>query len=287
MDIFQILFYIPVFNILIILYRLFSENLGLALIGIAILSRLITIPLTSRQIQMSEKNKEFQEKYNQLKKKHANDKEKLTQEAAKLQAEYLPAQLGGCLPLILQLILFVEIYSVLRAVFSEGASAFNSVAWPFVSKFAEGATINGNFLGNWINLGASPASIGLSNFWQFLPYALLIIAVVVTQYYSTKVLSGIMNNKKKETEVKKDKKKTDKPAEPDMAEMLQSSTQSMNFILPIFIGIISFSSPSGLTLYWTVQSTFVIIQGLLSNKDYRDKISQIFKRKDNGNIKTD
>ena len=107
--IFQILFYQPIFNILIIFYDLFKGNLGLAIIAVAVLSRLVTYPITKAQIKAAEKGKEFQKKFADVKKKYGKNKEKLNEEMAKLQAKYLPSQLSGCLPIIILIILLIQI----------------------------------------------------------------------------------------------------------------------------------------------------------------------------------
>lgn len=273
MDILHSLLYVPIFNILILLYQFFGENLGLALIGIAIISRLITIPITNKQIETGEKNKEFQDKYNELKKKYGKNKEKFQQEAAKLQAEYLPGQLSGCLPMIFQLLMFIQIYNVIKDIFKDGgahfAEIFANTAWGFIPTFPEGYTIHSTFLGV-IDLSVAPKSIietGLmENFLQFLPYLILIILVMVTQFLSMKVLTGL-NNKKKDSEEKKNKKKKKNPDEPDMSDIMKNSTSQMQYFLPFIIGFFSFSTSAGLALYWTVQSTFVIIQGLIRNRE--------------------
>lgn len=281
MIIFEILFYQPIFNFLIILYRLLGENLGLSLIAIALVSRLITIPITNRQLKSAEKNKEFQEKYNEIKKKYKNNKEKLTEESAKLQSKYLPGQLGGCLPLIVQMIMFINIFNVLRNLLNTGVSAFNDVAYSFVDKFPEGASINKLFLGDLLDLGKAPSAVGIGNISEFWPYAILLVLVVLSQYYSTVIMMGSANKKKEEEKKKienekKKKKKDKKPDEPDFGEIMQMTSKQMMYILPLTIGFISYNSPAGLTLYWTAQSAFVIIQRLISK---RVEILQFIKSK--------
>jgi YidC/Oxa1 family membrane protein insertase len=268
MDIFHAWFYIPIINILVFLYRLFGSDLGLALITVAVVSRAITIPLTNRQIKSAEKNKEFQEKYNKLKKKYKKNKEKLNQEAAKLQAEYLPSQLGGCLPMIFQLILFIQIYNVLRNLFARGFEAFNESAYPFMELFPSDVTINGEFLGGVINLVETPSNIGFENFGAFLPYLVLMVLVVIAQFISTRLLSGgtFGANSKKKDDKKDSKKKKKDDDEPDFSEIMQSTSQQMMYVLPLMIGLVSYSVPAGLTLYWTVQSTFVIIQRVYNKR---------------------
>jgi membrane protein insertase Oxa1/YidC/SpoIIIJ len=128
-SIFRVLFYQPTFNLLIIFYRLFANNLGWAIVGVAVLSRLVTYPITRTQIKSAAKGKNFQKKYNALKKKYKKNKEKLNEELAKLQAKYLPSQLGGCLPIILLIILLIQVRGGIRDLVDRGWYAFNEVAY--------------------------------------------------------------------------------------------------------------------------------------------------------------
>lgn len=271
-EFFSAIFYEPIFNILIVFYRLLGDNLALALIAIAFVSRLVTIPITNRQIKSAEKSREFQDKYNKLKKKFGKNKEKLAQESAKLQAEYLPGQLGGCLPMIFQFVMFYYIFRVLQTLLDpeRGVQAFNEVAYSFIDKFPEGSTVNELFLGDLINLGIAPSEV-ISNIGEAWPYILLVGAVIVAQFFSTKVLSGLSgmgsDKEKEEKEKSKKKKKSNEPEEPDMSEIMQSTSKQMIYFLPLVIGFISFNAPAGLTLYWTVQSGFVIIQRSITKRE--------------------
>src|SRR5690348_2310189 len=103
MDIFTVLLYQPIYNLLVVFYRLFGNDLGLAIIAIALLMRLVLFPLTMRQTKMAETSREFNVKLKELREKYKDDKDKLNTEMAKLQSQYLPGQLNGCLSLILQL----------------------------------------------------------------------------------------------------------------------------------------------------------------------------------------
>jgi YidC/Oxa1 family membrane protein insertase len=269
MDIFTILFYQPIFNLVVVLYRLFSENLGLAIIGIALLSRIVTIPITLRQIKMAESSREFNDKMKAIKEKHKNNKDKQNEELMKLQSEYLPSQIAGCLPLIVQFILLININHVINELFTNGANSFSQIAYPFVPTFAQGYQINQSFLG--INLSATPSSIGFGNLGAVLPYLVLALLVGLSQYASTKILLG-MQQKKKPVEESKPKKTKAKGIEeaPDFAEVMQKSTQQTAMILPFLLIFMSLNFPAGLSLYWTVQSGFVIIQQFIVEKFKRD-----------------
>jgi membrane protein insertase Oxa1/YidC/SpoIIIJ len=128
-SIFRVLFYQPTFNILIVFYNFLGGNLGLAIVAIAVLSRLITYPITKAQIKSAVKGKDFQKKYDALKRKYKKNKEKLNEELAKLQAKYLPSQLGGCLPIIILIILLIQIRGGIRDLVDKGWHSFNEVAY--------------------------------------------------------------------------------------------------------------------------------------------------------------
>ena len=66
MEIFSILFYQPLYNLLVVLYRLFGGELGLAIIAIAALARILTYPITKRQIEMAETSQDFSKKVKQV-----------------------------------------------------------------------------------------------------------------------------------------------------------------------------------------------------------------------------
>lgn len=262
MDITVVLLYQPIFNLMVIFYRLFSENLGLAIILIALLSRVITIPIIIRQQKSMIKSREFSEKMKEIKDKHKNNKEQQDKELMALQSEYLPGQLAGCLPIILQLIFFINVYHVIMDLVTKGPTAFNTHAYSFVPQFTEGYQLNYSFLGIF-DLSKFPSAFANEGLLSFLPYLILMILVGLTQYYSMKIT---MNMGKPKQEVSaKDKKKQDKKenkATEDFSEILQQSTQQTMVLFPILYAFLSYNFQAGLSLYWIVQSGFVIIQQL-------------------------
>ena len=267
-----------VFNSLILLYRLLGDNLGWALVAIAVLSRLIVYPFTVRQLKNVDKNKEFQKRYDEIKKKYSSkkDQEKQARELAKLQGEYLPGQLSGCLTIILQLLLLIQINYVIRNLLKYGAEGFNTVAYGFVDKFPEGYQFNLHFLGV-LNLGQSANDQGVTNFADSWPYLAIAAFLILTQYFSMKILSGLTKDPEKETEkkrkaeeAKKKKKKAKKNGEeevPSFAEVFQDTNRQMMMFFPIMLGFFSLNYPSGLSLYFATTSLFVIIQQGIMKRD--------------------
>jgi YidC/Oxa1 family membrane protein insertase len=254
---FNTLFFQPLYNLLVILYHALGDNLGLAIIAIALVSRLVTLPLTLRQTKMTEKSREMSEKMKEVKKKYKNDKEKQQQEMMKIQSEYLPAQISGCLPLIVQFIFLIYIYKVIRSLISD-PSSFNNVAYSFVPKFPENYVVNDSFLSGLIHLKETPTSVGTDDVLNFIPYLILVLAVGLTQFVSMKLMSAKQNTKKLEKEKEEKKKSDDTPD--DFAEIMQQSTKQAMMLMPIMIMFGALSFPAGLSLYWSAQSIFMIIQ---------------------------
>src|SRR5437868_12552683 len=67
------------------------------------------------QVRSMRKMQEFAPEIKKLQKKYANDKQKLAQEMQKLQSEYGVNPLGGCLPALVQVPVFIGLYHVLRS----------------------------------------------------------------------------------------------------------------------------------------------------------------------------
>jgi len=128
MDIFHVLFYQPTYNLLMLFTGWFG-SLGFSIILIALFSKLITLPLTNAQVKNAEKSKKLQVKFKELKEKYKNNQEKLTKEMAKVQAEVLPGQLGGCFSIIIFIIMFIQIRGVILDLVNKGYHSFNEVSY--------------------------------------------------------------------------------------------------------------------------------------------------------------
>lgn len=66
------------------------------------------------QVRSMRKMQEFQPEIQKLRKKYANDKQKMTQEMQRLQGEQGVNPVGGCLPVLIQVPVFIGLFHVLR-----------------------------------------------------------------------------------------------------------------------------------------------------------------------------
>ncbi|KKP64515.1 MAG: Membrane protein insertase YidC 2, partial [candidate division WS6 bacterium GW2011_GWE1_34_7] len=78
------IFFYPLLNVMTLFYHFLGDNLGWAILGVAVVARIFMIPLVKRQTEMTKKMANLKPELEKLNKKYANNKEKLTQEQMKL-----------------------------------------------------------------------------------------------------------------------------------------------------------------------------------------------------------
>jgi YidC/Oxa1 family membrane protein insertase len=89
---------------------------GLSIIILTIIIRIAMIPLTWKQTKSMYEMQQLQPKIKELQTKYKKDPEKLQQETMKFYQENKVNPLGGCLPLIIQMPVFIALYQVLSKV---------------------------------------------------------------------------------------------------------------------------------------------------------------------------
>lgn len=92
----------------------FVGNYGIAIIIFTILIRVILLPFYVQQMGTMRKMKEIAPLVEELKKKYAKDPQKLNMETMKLYKEKNINPMGGCLPMLLPLIILWPLFAMLR-----------------------------------------------------------------------------------------------------------------------------------------------------------------------------
>src|ERR1700743_119292 len=87
---------------------------GLSIIGLTILIRAILVPLTFRQLKSMQEMQRLAQQINALKEKYKEDKQRQQQELMKFYQENKINPLASCLPLLMQLPVFVSLFYMLR-----------------------------------------------------------------------------------------------------------------------------------------------------------------------------
>ena len=87
---------------------------GIAIILLTVAVRLVLYPLTVKQTKSMQAMQRLQPEIKRLQAKYKNDKQKLNEEMMKFYKENKVNPLSGCLPLILQLPLFIVLYRLIH-----------------------------------------------------------------------------------------------------------------------------------------------------------------------------
>ncbi len=102
----------PIFYVLRFINR-YVHNYGWAIVLLTILIRIILFPLGQVGFKSMRQMQKIAPKINELKEKYKNDKERLYKETTNLYRTYKINPLGGCLPILLQIPIFIALYEVL------------------------------------------------------------------------------------------------------------------------------------------------------------------------------
>lgn len=235
MHIFFVLIYQPIYNALIFLYNIFGD-FGIAIIILTLLIKFSLIPLSRKQIESQKEMQDIQPKIKELQKKYKNDREELSKKTMALYREHKINPAAGCLPLIIQMIVFITMYRVIINLSSNHDLAIDATQlYSFVTLPTE----------------LDKLFLGFMNVTE--PFAAIAVVTAFAQFYQLKMMQKKQNIAKENASTEK----TDKTTEPDFATIMQ---KQMLFIVPIMTLFIGLKFPSGLAIYWLSSTVFMIVQ---------------------------
>jgi len=116
----------PLGYILSVLSDLFSGNFAVSIFVFTILINVALIPLSIKSQKSSVQQARIKPKLDDLKKRYGDDKRKYNEAMQKLYQEENVSMAGGCLPMILRLIIMLSIYSLIYSPLSYMSRVDNS-----------------------------------------------------------------------------------------------------------------------------------------------------------------
>ena len=243
----------PFISALLFIYDLIGENFGLAIILFTILIKLITYPLTAKQITSSKALQDMQndKDWQEVQKKYKNDKDQLAQEQMKMYKEKGISPFASCLPTLIQFPIIIGLYqSIIQTLGNAPLQLLN-----LVSKLSPALTdffsflpglktpidlipLNSQFL--WMDMGR-PERV----FIPGIPFGIPVLAifVVITSFLQTKLMGS-----------------------PTGDQQSGQMTGMMNIYMPMLMGWFAYSFASGLALYFVVSNLVSIVQYAILGK---------------------
>src|ERR1039458_7531269 len=101
-------------SIMVFIHETVGGSWGLAIIGLTVLIRAVLVPLTFRQLKSMQEMQRLAPQINALKEKYKEDKQRQQQELMKFYQENKINPLASCLPLLMQLPVFISLFYMLR-----------------------------------------------------------------------------------------------------------------------------------------------------------------------------
>lgn len=222
------IFYQPIFNAFIALYHLIPD-IGIVIVVLTIIIKFLLYPFNAAAIKAQKSMADLQPHMAEIKEKYKGNQQKIAEETMKLYQANKVNPFGSCLPLIIQLVITIALYYVLRNGLAAG-TVDGGVLYSFVSN---PGTIN-------------TTSLGLFDLHQSGNIVLAGLAGIA-QYFQARMM------------IRK------RPPQPVAAgakdeDMMAMMNKQMLYFLPFMTVIIGFQLPSGLALYWLVSTLFTLVQ---------------------------
>ncbi len=226
----------PFTNVLLMITML-VKNFGVAIILFTILIKLVTYPLTAKQIKSSQAMQDMQKspRYIKMQEKYKDNKEKLAEEQMKLYKELGVSPFGSCLPMVIQFPVIIGLYqSIMRAMASTPLELIKleRIIYPFLDA-NKILPIQNRFL--WMDLGQPErlmiAGIGIP---------VLTILVVLSTVIQTRVMQP--------------------PTEAGSNNQTAALTNSMSATMPLLMGVMAYQFSAGLALYFVVSNLTTVAQ---------------------------
>jgi YidC/Oxa1 family membrane protein insertase len=199
-------------------------NYGIVIILLSVFTKVLFYRLTHKSFKSMRDMQALQPKLQVLKEKYKNDKQKLSQETMKLYKESGVNPLGGCLPMLLQMPIFIALFNVLR-------NTIELRQAPFVG---------------WMN------DLSQQDVLATLPFSLPLLGNAVSVLPIIMGASMLVQSK----------------LGGSIAGPESSPTQSkaLMYMMPIMFTVLFYKMPSGLVLYWIVNTVLSVWQQYYINK---------------------
>jgi len=232
----------PLAKLLMFLNRAISGvgipySYGWAIIVLTIALKIVTLPLTLKQLQSTKAQQALQPKLKELQDKYGKDKQKLSEEQMKLYKEAGFNPLGGCLPLLIQLPVLWGLYQSLYVLANPSVGELQGAGFFWIPDLSYPSLEVGT---KWIS-----ESFQTQNWGKLFAYFSLPLIMIISQLVLQKMTQP---------------PKGPKGPKGTGGDNQQQMMGQMMMFMPIMFGYITLGLPSGLTLYWSVSNLLSVVQ---------------------------
>lgn len=211
------------------------HSLGIAIIEVAVLTRIIFYPFVKQQVHYGKKMAELQPHLKALKEKHKGDKQAMAAAQMELFKQHGVNPAAGCLPAVVQIVVLFGLLGAMNKILVMHLNT-SLLIWDM----------------------ARPDKYIISGIPFPVP-GILVIVAAATQYVQTKLMMPGMTKPKEEKPALV--VEGGKPAEKkEFMEDFAEAQSSMMWMFPLMFLFLGTQWPSGLALYWSISSLLAIVQ---------------------------
>ncbi len=129
---FNVIITYPIYNVLMLLYHLFGD-FGLSIIVLTVAITAILLPLTLRQLKSMKARLTLQPEVAEIRRRHARDPKAQFEATQELYKQHGISSASSYLPLLIQLPIFIGLYSALNIVLNHASLVhLNSIVYQFL-----------------------------------------------------------------------------------------------------------------------------------------------------------
>ncbi len=217
----------PMLNLLVVLYTICFNNMGIAIIVFTVIVRLVTLPLTIKQLRQMRAMMDLQPRMREIQERYGRDRQRVSQETMRMYREAGVSPVGCLGPLVIQMPILFGLFRVLiQTLYSRPdhlvALAEKFYAWIPVFPIYTAAPLSASFL--WMDLSEpDPSNVVMP------------VLVFVSTWLQQKMTMTPSTDPRQAT-----------------------NQMMMLWLMPLMIAFFSFTLPSGLSLYWVASNVIGI-----------------------------
>jgi YidC/Oxa1 family membrane protein insertase len=227
----------PLIDVFEAVLKFFHDSVGLtwgmSIIALTIVVRAAILPLTLRQMKSMRRLQELSPKIKEIQAKYKGDKQRQNEEMMKFYREHQVNPLGSCLPLLLQLPVFIALFYMLRTDLKKDIC-------PGIQQYANEihkdlGSVSCSSYGHATHHSFDTGFLFIPDLTAKATGAVLIALIVL--YIGTQLASSLLMS------------------------VTADRTQRLIFMaLPFFFVIFIINFPAGLLVYWITTNTWTIVQ---------------------------
>jgi YidC/Oxa1 family membrane protein insertase len=231
------------FNILVVFDKL-TGNIAIAIVILTLLIRVVLISPFRRQIVSQKRMQLIGPEVKELQKKFKGDRAKQMEAQQRLYRERGVSPTSGCLPMLLQFVLLIPMYSVI----SQGLTSWNPQAMTPIDLNCPASPTWNAATDRWVPC-LNPVAFGID--WS-VPEVLFALVIPVSALGILAAALQLLQSRM-----------TLPPVDASGADPTARTQRQMFLILPLLTVFYGGILPAGLVLYWIVSTIFSIGQQYL------------------------